>query len=127
MVVYVTLILRLTDKHKLVSTHTCILFSLSHTHTFAHIADLLLEDVVAVLVHVRAQEVLEAVVDLQAGRCHGDPLPDRVALHVLQVLDALDHLLVLQALARPLRRPLGEAAPPGRRPLIILILAVCQQ
>ena len=34
----------------------------------------------AVLVHVGAQEVLEAVVDLQPGSCHGNPLPHRVAL-----------------------------------------------
>lgn len=50
--------------------------------TFAHVADLLLEDVVAVLVHVGPQEVLKAVVDLEARRRHGHPLPHGVALRV---------------------------------------------
>lgn len=48
--------------------------------TFAHVADLLLEDVVAIFIHVGAQEVLESVVDLQPRSHHGDPLPHRVAL-----------------------------------------------
>lgn len=48
--------------------------------TFAHVADLLFEDVVAIFIHVGAQEVLESVVDLQPGGQHGDPLPHRVAL-----------------------------------------------
>ena len=93
--------------------------------TFAHVADPLLKDVVSVLVDVSAQEVLEAVVDLQAWRCHGNPLTHRVTLHVLQVLYALDHLLIL-SLPGTLRCPLGQAPLP-RRALIILIFTVCEE
>lgn len=42
--------------------------------TFAHITDAFLEDIVAVAVHMGAQEVLEAVVDLQPGSRHAHPL-----------------------------------------------------
>lgn len=48
--------------------------------TFTHVADLLLEDVVAVFVHMCPQEVLEAVVDFQPGSHHGHPFPHSVAL-----------------------------------------------
>lgn len=116
--------------------------------TFAHVADLLLEDVVAIFIHVGAQEVLESVVDLQPGGQHGDPLPHRVALqnqrhrgscststqhiqalllgpspylHVLQVLDALDHVLLLGG---ALCCTLGQASPSGGWTLVVLVLAV---
>lgn len=54
--------------------------------TFAHVADLLLEDVVAVFVNMGPQEVLEAVVDLQPGSRHGHPLPHSVALQTGKIL-----------------------------------------
>lgn len=63
--------------------------------TFAHVADLLLEDVVAALVHVRAQKVLEAVVDLQAGGGHGHPLPHRVTLTRKRIPRGSPHSVVL--------------------------------
>lgn len=88
------------------------------SHTFAHVADALLEDVVAMAVHVGAQEVLKAVVDLQAWACHAHPLTHRVALEVLQVLNALDHVLVLLTL---LRGPLHLAALPGGTLLVLLV------
>lgn len=88
------------------------------SHTFAHVADALLEDVVAVAVYMGAQEVLEAVVDLQPGARHAHPLAHRVALEILQVLDALDHLLVLLAV---LCGPLHLAALAGRALLVLLI------
>lgn len=125
--------------------------------TFAHVADLLLEHVVAVLVDVRPQEVLEAVVDLQPGRHHGHPLPHSVTLqteentvrpsttagtplctttsvlillqqqcnnlHVLQVLDALDHFFFL-SVCDALRCPLSQSPPPSRRALVVLVFAV---
>lgn len=73
-------------KNKLVSQttkKTCKEFNISRGEilcTFTHVADLLLEHVVAVFIHVSPQEVLEAVVDLQPGRHHGHPLPHSVAL-----------------------------------------------
>lgn len=90
--------------------------------TFAHVADLLFEDVVSVLVHVGPQEVLEAVVDLEARGRHGHPLPDRVALQVLQVLYALNHILVI-VLWSPVCRSLRQS-PLASRPLLILIFTV---
>lgn len=53
------------------------------SQTFAHVTDALLEDIVAVAVHMGAQEILEAVVDLQSGAGHAHPLAHRVALKVL--------------------------------------------
>lgn len=88
------------------------------SHTFAHVADAFLEDVVAMAIHMGAQEVLEAVVDLQPGTRHAHPLTHRVAFEVLQVLDALDHLLVLLSI---FCGPLHLAALPGRALLILLI------
>lgn len=118
--------------------------------TFTHVTDLLLEHVVAVFIHVGPQEVLEAVVDLEPGRHHGHPLPDSVALrsqetgslpmcsshiaemhhssgggsnlHVLQVLDALDHVFLF--VCNALGCPLGQTPPSGCRPLVILVFAV---
>lgn len=76
------------------------------------------------LVHVRAQKVLEAVVDLQAWGGHGYPLPHRVTLHILQVLDTLDHLFILAFSAGSLCGTLRQPPSPLRWPLIILIFAV---
>lgn len=88
------------------------------SRTFTHVTDALLEDVVAVAIHVGAQEVLKAVVDLQAWACHAHPLTHGVALEVLQVLNALDHVFVLLAV---LRGPLYLAAFPGGALLVLLI------
>lgn len=81
----------------------------------------------SVLVHVRAQKVLKAVVDLQTWGGHGHPLSHRVTLHVLQVLNALDHLLVLTFSSSSLCRSLRQTPTPLRRPLVILVLAVCTE
>lgn len=78
--------------------------------TFAHVADLLLEDVVAALVHVRAQKVLEAVVDLQAGGGHGHPLPHRVTLTRKR-----RKVSALKASGRDGRRRNSPSCPPGSR------------
>ena len=59
------------------------------TPTFTHLPDLLLVDIHSILVDVRLQEVLEAVLDLGPCASHGHPLPHRVALHVLKVLNHL--------------------------------------
>lgn len=48
--------------------------------TFAHVANLLLEHIVAIFINMGSQKVLEAVVNLQPGGCHGHPLPHTVAL-----------------------------------------------
>lgn len=60
--------------------------------TFHHLSDLLPVHAVALLVDKGAQEVLEPVLDLRLGPKHRHPLPDRMPLHVLQVLDAFHHL-----------------------------------
>lgn len=88
------------------------------SHTFAHVTDAFLEDIVTMAIHMGAQEVLEAVVDLQPGTRHAHPLTHRVAFEVLQVLNALNHLLVLHSI---LCGPFHLAALPGRALLIILI------
>ena len=60
--------------------------------TFDHLSDLLLVQVVAFGVEESPEEVLEAVVDFCAWGQHRDPLTDGMSLHVLEVLDTLNHL-----------------------------------
>lgn len=48
--------------------------------TFAHVVDLLLENIMTVFINMSPQEVLESIGDLQPGSHHGHPLPYSVAL-----------------------------------------------
>ncbi len=93
--------------------------------TFAHVADALFEHIVSVLVHMCAQEVLEAVVDLQSRGGHWNPLPDRVALHVLQVLNAFDHLFILPVHRDAISCPLRKNPLPLCGSFVILVFTVC--
>ena len=78
--------------------------------TFTHLPDLLHVQLVALLIHIRSQEVLEPVVDLSARPQLGDPLGDGVAPEVLQVLDGLQ--LLIGGFGAALRGLLGEPPPP---------------
>lgn len=62
--------------------------------TFAHVADLLFEDVVPMLVNMGPQEVFKSMVDLQACCRHRHPLSHCVTLHIFQVFNAFNHLFI---------------------------------
>lgn len=93
--------------------------------TLAHIAYALLEDVVSVLVHMCAQKVFEAVVDLQSRCGHRHPLSDRVTLHVLQVLNAFDHLFVFALRPDAFGSDLRQTTLSLSGPRIVFIFTVC--
>lgn len=91
---------------------------------FAHVADPLLENIVAMLIHMCAQKVLEAVVNLQTWGSHGYPLPHRMTLHILQVLNTLNHLFILAFNTSSFCCTLCQAPSPLWWPLIILIFTI---
>lgn len=103
-----------------------------------------------IFIHMRPQEVLEAVVNFQPGSGHGHPLPHSVALHmeitpsghlpqlegttvchcstitnlhVFQIFNALDHFLFL-SICNALCCPLSQAPSSSRWALIVFIFTV---
>lgn len=73
------------------------------------------------VIHMGLQEVLEAVVDLKPGSCHGNPLPHRMPFHVFQILNALYHVFIflLYAISSPLRQP-----PLPQRTVFVFIVTI---